>query len=185
MDLQHWTGWLAVLALAAGLPAALAPARAATWWRRLPRSRWAGRLLSAGALLWAGWLIHDAPLEFLLPYRRWILPATVVAIPLTWLSAPELLACRAAGGLLALLPAPVLLVARSHPSPWRLAVVILMYLLAVAGMLLMMSPYHLRDWIECATRAPLRTRLAGLLLTALALLLAALALTVFAAPRGP
>jgi len=96
-----------------------------------------------------------------------------------------LLACRAAGGLLALLPAPVLLVARFHPSPWRLAVVILMYLLAVAGMLLMMSPYHLRDWIECATRAPPRTRLAGLLLTALALLLAALALTVFAAPRGP
>jgi hypothetical protein len=182
--MQQWTGCLAVLALAAGLPAALAPARASAWWRRLPRSRWAGRLLSAAALFWAGWLIYEAPLEFLLPYRRWILPATVVAIPLTWLATPDLLACRAFGGLLALLPAPVLLVARSHPSPWRLVVVTSMYLTALAGMLLIMSPYHMRDWIECATRAPARMRLAGLLLTAVALLLAALALTVFAAPHG-
>ncbi len=184
MEMQHWTVCLAILALAAALPAALAPAGAGALWRLLPRSRWAGRLLSAAALLWAGWLVYDAPLEFLLPFRRWIWPVTIMLIPLTWFAMPELLSCRAVGGLLALLPAPVLLAARLHATPWRLVVVTLMYLMAIAGMLLMMSPYHLRDWIGWATRSSARTRLVGLLLALLALLLAALALTVFAAPKN-
>jgi hypothetical protein len=178
--LHQWSLLLAVPALAGGLLAMLAPAPVARRLRALPRDRLAGRLLSAAALLWAGWIVHREPLEFLLPCRRFILPAAAAAVPLAWIATPELLSCRAIGGLLALLPAPVLLAARFHPSPWRLAVVTPMYLLAVAGMWLMMSPYRLRDAIGAVTRTPARLRLAGLAAALLGLFLATLSCTAFA-----
>ncbi|MDD5706887.1 MAG: hypothetical protein PHR35_13265 [Kiritimatiellae bacterium] len=179
MQLRQWTILLGILALAVGVPLLAAPVPAARCWRALPRHRWAGRILSAAALLWAGWLVYDAPLEFLIPFRRYILPAAAIAVPLTWMATPDLLACRALGGLLALLPAPVLVVARSHPSSWRLLVVTWMYLWAIAGMWLMMSPYRLRDWIEAVTRTPQRQRLCGAAFTAMGALLTGLALSVF------
>ncbi len=174
-ELSQYSAALAVAALLPALFLLARPQETARALRALPRSAWAGRVLSAAALLWAGALVHSEPLEFLLPYRRWILPLMVLAVPLTWLATPELLACRATGALMALLPAPVLMVARTHPSPWRLAMVILMYLMAVGGMWLMMSPYRLRDLILRTLRSEGAARATGGMLLAFAIFLGLLA----------
>jgi hypothetical protein len=180
MKLQTWTILLAGLACAGGLPALLAPRATGRALRGFCRSRWAGILLSTLALAWAGWLLYALPLEFLLPYRRFMPFVLLAVIPFTWFAMPDLLAARALGGLMALLPAPVLQVARVHPSAWRLVVVVLMYLFAVAGMTLIMAPYYLRDGLAWLTRSEGRLRICGAVRLLAALALAWLALTAFA-----
>jgi uncharacterized protein YjeT (DUF2065 family) len=179
MKLQTWTLLLALLACAAGLPALLAPRATGRALRGFCRHRLTGRVLSTLALVWAGWLLYALPLEFLLPYRKFIPFVMLAVIPFTWFAMPDLLAARALGGLLALLPAPVLQVARVHPSPWRLVIVVLMYGFAVAGMTLIMAPYYLRDGLEWVSRSDGRLRLSGAARLLAGLGLAWLALAVF------
>ena len=119
------------------------------------------------------------PLEFLVPYRRFIPLVMLAAIPFSWFAMPDMLAARALGGLFALSPAPVLQLARVHPSQWRLVVVTLLYLMAIAGMTLIMAPYYLRDGVAWVTRSELRLRICGAIRLLIGLLLAWLALTVF------
>lgn len=172
LELKRWAWGLGAAFLLGGVWAGVTPGAGAAL-RRLPRHLWLGRLLSAAALLWAGMLVVQAPLEFMLPYRKLILPLAVLLVPITWAAMPELLACRALGGLLALLPAPLLLACRAEPSPWRLVMVTLAYLMAFKGMWLIMSPYWLRRGIDWTTATPLRLRLAAAawILTGLALLI--------------
>jgi hypothetical protein len=180
LNLQTCTFLLAVLACVSALPALLAPRAATRVMRGFCRNRWAGYVVSTLALAWAGWLLYALPLEFLLPYRKFIPFVMLAAIPFTWVAMPDLLSARALGGLLVLLPAPVLRVARVHPSAWRLVIVVLMYLFALAGMTLIMAPYYLRDGLEWVTRSDGRLRLCGAIRLLAAFLLAWLALTVFA-----
>lgn len=56
----------------------------------------------------------------------------------------ELLAPRALGGFLLLIAVPILQVARWHASPWRLAVVVLVYGWIVVGLMFLMSPWYYR-----------------------------------------
>ena len=180
MTLQTWTALLALLAFAAGLPALLAPKATGRALRGFCRNRWAGWLLSTLALAWAGWLLYALPLEFMLPFRKFIPLVMLAAVPLTWICMPDLLAARSLGGLLALLPAPVLQVARVHPSAWRLVIVVLMYIFAVAGMTLIMAPYYLRDGLNWLSHSERRIRLCGAARVLAAAALAWLALKVFA-----
>lgn len=181
LDFELWVWSLAIGAalVALGLCALCSDASPDTAFARFPRNVWAGRILSALALLWAGWVLHAMPLEFLVPVQKWIWPAIVACIPLTWLSMPDLLSCRAVGGILCLLPAPVLQVARFHPSQMRLAVVVLMYLFAVAGMVFVMYPYVLRNAMAWLAAGKARLRAAGSAAVAAGAFLAAIALGVF------
>ena len=56
----------------------------------------------------------------------------------------ELLAPRALGGFLLLMAVPILQIARWHESPWRLVVVVLVYLWIIYGFILLMSPWYFR-----------------------------------------
>ena len=87
----------------------------------------------------------------------------------------DLLACRAAGILFALIPAPLLAAARWHPSPARYLVIVIAYILAVAGMFFIAKPWLLRDVILAANATEKRTRLVSalFLVCALAILLCA------------
>ena len=180
MTLQTWTLLLALLACLGGLPALLAPGPTSRALRGLCRNRWADIVLSTLALAWAGWLLYALPLEFLQPYRKYIPFVMLAAIPFTWYAMPDLLAARAIGGLLVLLPAPVLQVARVHPSAWRLVIVSLMYLYAVAGMTLIMAPYFLRDLLAWLAGNDTRLRICGAAHLAAAAVLAWMALVAFA-----
>jgi hypothetical protein len=127
-----------------GLACALAPAQARACIRAFPRNRWAGWVLLAVDLVWSGWLVVKTPLgrfEGLKPLVYVLVP---VAFFLIASFMDELLAARALGGLLVLVPAPVLDAARWHGSIWRLVVVVLAYVLAVKGIVLLLSPYQFR-----------------------------------------
>ena len=174
--LAHYTLLIAACLVALGLPPCLAPEPAARLYRKVPRCVWSGRVLSAVALLWGARLLYLMPFEFLQPYRQWILPLTPVVILLSWLCMPELLAARAIGGLAVLIPTPLLAAVRAHPSDARLVMTLLAYALAVSGMLLLMSPYRLRDALDAALKTPQRARLSGAVTAGFGIALALLAL---------
>lgn len=158
----------AALAALAALPL-FVPGKAAEAMRRFLRSVIAGVVLSTLAFAWAAAIVLVAPLDFIAPWRLWIAGALIVSAPLSWFWMSPLLACRALGGILVLLPAPVLLAARLVDSQWRLVMVVLMYVLAVLGMDFIMAPYHLRDALSWIAVRPSRVRSAGALLLFIAI----------------
>ena len=128
-------------------PGVLWPGRTRAWLGRFPRSRWPAYVLTAVDLLWAGWLLYYTPLG---RFEGWK-PALYVLTPLSFFLIvrfmEELLAPRALGGLLLLIPAPVFDAARWHPSALRLVVVIGAYALVLAGMVLVLSPFRFRKTV--------------------------------------
>lgn len=164
----------AILA-AVGLPALLAPCRTAPIWRAFPRSIWPGRLLAALALAWAALWLMVMPLGPMTFLRRWMVLLYLVAVPAVWFLCDELLACRAVGGLLALVPSALLPAAQWHPSAMRFVPLVTGYLFAIAAMFLIAQPWHLRDLLHWGATAPSRMRLLGGVLSVLALALLATA----------
>lgn len=164
--------WCLIVGVALAILAALplfAPAKASAAMRRFPRSVIAGVVISTLAFAWAAAIVLVAPLDFIAPWKLWIAGALMVSAPLSWFWMSPLLACRALGGILVLLPAPVLLSARMVDSPCRLVMVVLMYVFAVLGMDFIMAPYHLRDALSWIAAKPSRVRVAGALLLAAAM----------------
>ncbi len=135
--------------------------KAADAFKRFPRSAIAGVVLSTLAFLWAAVIVHVAPLDFIAPYKTPVVIVLLVSIPLSWFWMGDLLAARALGGLLCLLPAPVLLATRFLDSGWRLVMVVLMYVYAVAGMFFAGMPHLCRDAITWITARPTRFAAAG------------------------
>jgi uncharacterized protein YjeT (DUF2065 family) len=74
----------------------------------------------------------------------------------------ELLAARAFGGVLLLLGDPILDAIRWHDSPLRLVITSLTYVMVVAGMALVLSPYYFRTWAHAFAGSDGRCRLTGL-----------------------
>ena len=184
IDFWIWSLGIGLATFLLGLFLALSPAAPDSPLSRFPRNLVLGYILCAAAFVWAGWVLHEMPLEFLVSPKtgemyKWVWPAMIAAIPLACVSMKDLLSCRALGGLLCLLPAPVLQVARFEPSPLRYAMIVYMYVIAVAGMVFLMNPYHLRNAISWVSAKPARQRAAGGASIALGLFLAISALAVF------
>lgn len=164
MLLKHWCLILGAPLLLSGIVLLLARDPSARAARGFARSVWAGRVLSALAWIWAGWALRTMPLELLMPLHRWIPLLTAAAIPLTWIWMPELLSCRAVGGLLVLFPCPLLLATRVPGLPvWRLVPVTFAYVCIVTGMILILYPYYLRRWIDWTVAARIRVAFVGAL----------------------
>ena len=128
------------------LPLILAPERVRKILAWFPRSRWPGRILTAVDLIWAAWLLQQMPLGRFDQYKPLLYVLTPVTFVLIVVFMDDLLSARALGGLLVLIPAPLLIVARWHESPFRLVIVFLAYGMAVKGILLILGPYRLRKW---------------------------------------
>jgi len=161
------------------LPLAAAPAAARRLLARFPRDRWAAWALTAVDLAWAAWLLNQTPLgrfEAAKDYLPVIVPAAFFAVVFLM---DELLAARALGGLLILVPAPILDAARWHGSPLRLVMTIVAYGLAVQGILLVLSPYKFRKSVERWAGSDRRCRLLGVGGAVLGLVLVLLGLTVY------
>ncbi|MBP7830234.1 MAG: hypothetical protein KA248_09990 [Kiritimatiellae bacterium] len=144
-----------------------------------PRSRGPAWLLTALDLAWVAVIVLHAELgrfDWLKPY---IYAAAPVAFFLIVIFMDELLAPRALGGLLLLLANPVIRAARWHESDWRWVVMVLAYAWAVAGIVLVLSPFYFRRVAEWANRTDGRCRFLGALRFGLGLLLLALALAVY------
>ncbi len=174
-----WTAILAFLCLLPGAFTLAKPDQAAAVSRELPRNGLLGKVFSALAFAWAGALLYLYPFDFVVAIRNYVPFLALAAIPLSWYCMPRLLAARSLGGLFVLLPAPVLLASRTTDSPFRLVVVVFVYLVAVYGMALIMSPYYLRDHLAWLAARPARLRAAGTASCAVGVLLLLLAVLVF------
>ena len=158
---------------------ALAPERAQSWFKAFPRHVLCGRVLAAAALAWAGWLLYHTPLGALERYRPLVYLLTPTAYVLVIVFVDDLLAPRALGGLMLLAPEPILAAARFHPSPFRVVMLVLAYVLVVGGMALVLSPYLFRKAAERLFGTRLGCRLWGGLGLGLGLLIVLLGLAVY------
>ena len=158
---KTWCLFIGTFHVLIGLVALALRDRAAVALRRFPRSAIAGVTLSTLAFLWAAVIVHVAPLDFIAPYKTPVVIVLLVSIPLSWFWMGDLLAARALGGLLSLLPAPVLLATRFLDSGWRLVMVVLMYVYALTGMFFAGMPHLCRDAITWLTARPARFTAAG------------------------
>jgi hypothetical protein len=161
------------------LPALFAPG----FFRRavlaFPRHDWSAWLLTAVSLTWATLIVLNAPLGRF----EWMKPGLYVVAPVTFLLMVfflgDLLAPRALGGFLLLVANPVLNVTRWHDSPLRLVVTTVTYLLIIAGMILVLSPYRFRQFMALWVENPDVCRVGGALAVLLGGGLILLGLTVY------
>ena len=147
MNLQYVGLIAACLLLAVYIPMALLPGRTRGAFVAFCRSWPAGIVLAAVDLIWSGVYLYRMPLSWLDPVRAWMPVIMVVSFVAVIFCLRELLAARALGGLLLLLPSIMFLHARFHVSPFRFVVTVLAYVLVVKGIFLMCYPYLLRRWV--------------------------------------
>ena len=142
-------------------PLLLVPKQALEGIRRFPRARWLAWALAACDLVWAGWLTYTTSFPWIDPYKQWLVVVVPVAFVLVVIYMDELLAARALGGLLLLVPRPILDAAFLHPSPYALVVNVVAYLLAVAGIVLVLNPYLFRKTAAFLLSTETRCRVWG------------------------
>ena len=171
---QHLSFISFVLAAAHGCLAFLCLARSGSLSRaceKFTRNKTAGIILTAIALLWSALLINQMTLGELSRYKSFLYLLTPLSFFLIITYLVELLASRALGGLLMLIPTLMTDSARWHPSPARLVVVTLAYGMIVLGIWLVLSPYKFRIWTSWLLATPARRVSAGAVFGVIALLL--------------
>ena len=179
MSLSYWSYVLGLVCVSFGGVVLVRPSAASRVLNAFPRNTVSGWVLSIVAWSWAGYAVHMMDIDFINPYK-YLLPFLVLAcIPLTWFWMGNLLPCRAFGGILTLFPYGLLLVARSHPSAWRLVLVVFAYIAIVKGMVYLLYPWKMRQQIVWVTARPVLFRAVGAVDALLGLLLIALGATVF------
>lgn len=124
------------------------PERVRDWLRRFPRRRSAGWILATVVLVWWGTRIYHSPLGHFEQYRNLLFILIPLAIVLCGYFVEELLAPRALGALLILVPVVMLDAARWHESPLRLVMAVFAYLLIIKGCVLVVAPYWFRKGAE-------------------------------------
>jgi len=140
-----------LMALVLGLmyaPLLLMPEKCRKLLQVFPRSKWPAWILTAIGLAWSGWLLYGTPLgrfDFIRP-RLWFIAPIAFFLIVTFVN--DLLAPRALGALLLLLPAPILAAARWHDSIFRLVITVIAYIMVIKGILLVLGPYRFRKWTE-------------------------------------
>lgn len=165
MTLAQITGGVGGLLAALGGWALVTP----TGFRRatlaLPRHKIAAWILTLIALAWAVHEMQALSLGGLDVWKQRAYYAIPVAFYFIVVYLDELLAARALGGVLLILPTPWLDAARWFDSDWTLVPKVTAYLMVVAGMYLVATPYRFRQWLlPCLDNGPRARALAGLLL---------------------
>ena len=146
-------GFGLVLSHAAAL---VAPKRTMDWLRAFPRSRPVGIVLCTIAAVWAFWLAATMDLGEFSPNRTLICGVIIAGAVMVPLFAEEFLAVRALGILALLAAEPLLGAAFLRPEQTRLLLVVLAYVWATAGLIIVGAPYLLRDLVTWVTAKPWR-----------------------------
>ena len=139
--------------LVAHVVALAMPDRVISWLKVFPRSRPAGLFLCSFAALWAFWLAATMDLGEFSPQRVLICGVILAGAVMVPMFAEEFLAVRALGILALLAAEPLLGAAFLRPEQSRLVLVVLAYLWATAGLVMVGAPYLLRDAIDWLTAA--------------------------------
>ena len=177
---SQWALFCGAFQALAGLALLVFPvASTRAFLRAFPRDVWSGRVLSAVAWIGAAWAIKIMPLDFLQMVQQAsaLVPITIVLTLLTWWWMPDLLACRGLAGILMLFPCPLFNALRAHFSDWRLALVVYAYAAAIAGMIVMFSPHHMRRVFHFVADRPVVQKATGGVMFAVGVLFLVLAFT--------
>jgi hypothetical protein len=135
---------LGAATMAAGLALVGAPEAAKRGLAAFPRSRLAGWVLTTAVLVWCAQIVANGPLGPFAPYRGALFLITPLVIVAVCVFVDELLAPRALGVLLILLPSVLLAAARWHPSAWRYVMIVTAYAMVLKGSALVLAPYLFR-----------------------------------------
>lgn len=179
MTLAQITGAVGGVLVVLGGSAVLAPAGFRKAALAFPRHKVASWVLTLLALVWSVYALQDLSLGGLDVWKQRLFYAIPVAFFLMVVYLDELLAVRALGGIMLLLPTPWLAVARWNESAWSYAPRITAYVFIVLGMYFVATPYRLRQWLLPFLDEGPRVRLLGAVLAGFGLLHVALALLVF------
>ena len=120
--------------------------------KAFPRNALAARIVTAIVVFWTARILKDFPLDKWEYLKAYIPVVAVLSFVMLIYFLDELLAARALGGLCQLIGVPVLDAIRWNDSPLRLVLTTGMYVLVVAGMILILSPYRFRhffEWLYC------------------------------------
>jgi hypothetical protein len=147
--------------------------------RRFPRSEvWGYPLM----LLATGWFVWNLKQENISDFAAWkpfmLVGFTAVGV-LACMFVRDFLPVRGLAILLMLLAKVSLDVQRWADTDWKNVVTVLAYVWVVAGVVLTVSPWWLRDWIQWMTATELRVRVGCGLRLALAVGLLVLGMTVY------
>ena len=135
--------------------------------------------MAAVCIAWSALWLCIMPLGPLMLIREYLWVLLPVAIAAVWIFTPDLLTCRAVGGLLVLLPTPMLSAAAWHPSPVRYVIIVYAYVMIIAGMFYIAQPWLLRDHITWSQAKPVRARTIASIAVTLGLILTVCAASVF------
>lgn len=138
-----------------------APDLALRYMKKFPRSRVAGAVLACIALSWAAILLMNMNMGFLEKYKPLLMILAPLALVLIVFFVDDLLAPRALGGLLLLVPAPLLDSARWLDSAWRYFAIVSAYLMVIKGITLVLNPYLFRKWSSVFIKTGISARIYG------------------------
>jgi hypothetical protein len=176
LSLKWVTLVIGFLYLAGHLPGVLAPELFAKIARRFPRHYPAGVILTLAAGIWFCWLTATTDLGEMSPWRNTLVSVWAAGTILMVIFVPTFLAVRGLAFLLLLGTEVILSAAFMTDTDARYVMTVLAYVWAIVGMILVASPYHLRDALEWAFKTPQRCRIlcaAGSLFGVLLLILGA------------
>ena len=171
-DLAFITLICGALVFVWGAGMALCPRGAAALVGAFPRHVWAGRILVAVDIVWSAWLLLQMGFAWVDTHQILVYAAVPAAYVLVIVFVDDLLAARALGGFILLVPLPILESAFLHPAASRLVMTIFAYLLVILGIVLVWSPFKWRQWTErWINRAPITRAVGGMGMAAGALML--------------
>ncbi len=147
--------------------------------KAFPRHRFGGAFLACAALSWCTVLLMQSNLGFLEKYKPLLLLIAPIVFVLIVFFVDELLAPRSLGGLMLLVPAPILVAARWTDSPWRYFALVSAYAMVIKGISLILNPYLLRKWFELLAGTDKGCRIWGFTGLAYSLVWIVLAFTVY------
>jgi hypothetical protein len=155
----------------------LKPAAFAAALRRFPRSLYWGYFLMALGTAWFLYYLSIESISDFESYKPYMYLGFGLVGLLSCIYVSDFLAVRGLAIVLMLLGKLMIDTARWHASNWRLVIVVMAYLMVMAGIWFTVSPWRLRDLIHWAVANEKRTRFisAGRLLFGLFLIILGIA----------
>ncbi len=176
MNLAQITFLISAVLAIAGLWALAAPVTWRTAMKAYPRFAPAGWVLTVVNLVWFAANIKATPLGGLDAYKPYLWIVTPACIYLIIRYLDELLAARALGGLMLLVPGAILDASRvDYHTAYRLIMVAVAYAIVIVGCFLVSGPQRFRMWLASPIATDNKARRTGAALLGLAISLAGVA----------
>jgi hypothetical protein len=154
--------------------------------RKFPRSMPCGYALMLGGTTWFLWNLKTDTISDFAVFKPLMLAGFAVIGIGTCIYVRDYLAVRGLAVVALLVAKVVLDTARWVDTPWRLVLVVWMYLWIVAAVWITVSPWRLRDFIHFITASERRVRIGSAVRLAFGLFVALLGVTVLRqAGAGP